>query len=128
MGAKKQVTYGRVFESSSKEALVESLVERETREIMYLPLPGLLMKMREHLGFDDLKSDNEENLYYFSLVRNCLLHNGGKADAALRKLNASIENGQRIEVDDNAITSAVNAFRTFSYEVDKRFEALQAKR
>lgn len=45
MGTQRQISYRAVFEADSKEALIEELIEREIRDLFYLPLLGVLEKM-----------------------------------------------------------------------------------
>jgi len=45
----------------------------------------------------------------------------------LTKIKSSIQEGERITVDDKVVTLAINSFRKFSYQVDQRLEALEAR-
>ena len=77
LGGQREIKYEQVFSASSKDALIDSMIERELRELLYLSVPDLLKKMRDQMGFRTLVRDFDEEITYWSLVRNCLLHNRG---------------------------------------------------
>ena len=83
MGQKKQVNYSEVFNAPSKEALVDALISKEIKEILYLPICGVLDYLRSKLGLRHLSTDRDAPLREISLVRNCLIHNDSKVSAQL---------------------------------------------
>src|ERR1700722_60605 len=54
MGGKREIKYEQIFAAESKDALINLMVDREVRDLMYLPLPAILKEMRERLGFRSL--------------------------------------------------------------------------
>jgi hypothetical protein len=127
MGGQRQFTYDQIFEASSKSAIIAEMVEREIRELMYLPLLGLLEKMRDKLGFSSLTEEYDEPVNRLSLARNCLLHNGRKADKRLVNCGWKIEHGERLLLGENDVSDAVTVLRKFAHQVDLAFERLHAK-
>src|SRR4051812_24855850 len=78
LGLKKQITYGEIFASDSKEELMERIIEREFSQLMYEPMELLLQKMRETFGFRNLPTTHDDAIRRLALTRNCLMHNSGE--------------------------------------------------
>ena len=64
MSGQRELKYEQVFLAESKETLIESMIEREMRELMYLSLPDLLRKLRDQMGFKSLADEHDENSAY----------------------------------------------------------------
>jgi hypothetical protein len=108
--------------AESKEELIDSLIEREMRELLYLSLPDLLLKMRNQMGFRSLSTTYEEETTYWSLVRNCLLHNRGRTDGRLASMRTTCKNGERLSIGETDVSKAVNTLRKFAYQIDQVYE------
>jgi hypothetical protein len=123
MGGQRQVTYEQVLDSSSKEALVETMIDREVRDLTYLPIGDVLRKMREKLGFRSLTDIHDKPLAGLSLLRNCLLHNGGRVDSKLAELEPTRKHSDKILLAMEDVDHAVNVLRTAGHAIDQAFEA-----
>jgi hypothetical protein len=64
MSGQRELKYEQVFLAESKETLIERMIEREMRELMYLSLPDLLRKLRDQMGFKSLADEHDENSAY----------------------------------------------------------------
>lgn len=114
--------YEEIFEASSKTDLIDAMIEREVREMMYLPFLGIIQRMRERLGFRALADAYDDVVNYLALVRNCLMHNGGRVDAKLAYIRQDLHENEKISLALADVNSAVNVLRKFAYEIDKSFE------
>jgi len=123
MSSQRELKYEQVFLAESKETLIESMIEREMRELMYLSLPDLLRKLRDQMGFKSLGDEHDEQVNYLSLLRNCLLHNRGIVDVRLAGCRPTLLKDERLSVSEEDVTSAVNILRKFAYQIDQAFEA-----
>jgi hypothetical protein len=123
MGAQRQVKYEEVFAASSQADLIDAMIEREVRELMYLPFLGLIQKMRERLGFSTLTGKYDDSVNYLALVRNCLMHTGGRVDAKLARAKPCLRENEKLSLAMADVDNAVSILRKFAYEVDKSFES-----
>jgi hypothetical protein len=123
MGGQREVKYEQIFVAESKQTLIEGMVEREMKELTYLALPDLLRKIRDQMGFKSLADQHDEQANYLSLLRNCLLHNRGRVDVKLANCRPTLQNGEKIAVSDEDVTTAVNVLRKFAYQIDQVFES-----
>ena len=121
MGSQRRLTYEQIHEAASKGDIVETMIDREIRELTYLSLSDLLTRMRERLGFRDLTSEYDEAVCQLALVRNCLLHNQGKADRKLSECSSAYQSGDTIHCDMKTVDSAINNLRKLAYEIDRGF-------
>lgn len=122
MGGQHQVKYEQIFEASSKADLMDAMIEREVRELTYLPFLRLVQKMRDKLGFDSLTEQYDDLVSYLVLLRNGLMHNGGRVDARLASAKPDLHEGEKLSVAMVDVSNAVNVLRKFAYEIDKSFE------
>lgn len=122
LGGQREIKYEQVFLAGSKQELIDSLIEREMRELLYLSFPDLLQKMRKQMGFRSLSTNYDEETTYWSLVRNCLLHNCGRIDGRLASLRTTCKNGERLSIVKSDVSKAVNTLRKFAYEIDQVYE------
>ena len=124
MGGQRQIKYDQVFEAATKADLIESMIERDVRDLMYLPLVGLIETMREKLGFRALTNKHDDSANQLALVRNCLVHNGRRVDAKLAKANPILVENEELSLSMSDVDDAVTTLRKFAYEIDKSFEDL----
>jgi hypothetical protein len=123
IGLKKQITYGEIFASTSKQELVERIIDRELSQLMYEPIESLLTKMRDTFGFR-LSNAHDDAIRRLSLTRNCLMHNAGKVSDKLAKAEPSKNEGQPITIQSKTISEAIHTYRTLCLETDRAFESL----
>ena len=119
MGSQRHLSYEQILEAASKDDIVETMIDREIAEFTYISLSDLLTRMRERLGFRDLTSNYDEAVCELALVRNCLLHNHGKADRKLSEYSSAYQSGDTIRCDMKAVDSAINNLRKLAYEIDR---------
>ena len=125
MSSKKQLNYAAVLEADSKESLIDALIEKEIREINYLPITGIIEYLRRQLGLEDLPTDNDQDISKISLVRNCLIHNEGKVSPQLAKaFPGTYTSSDSIEFTIGSFESAVNLLKKASVLIDKSWERL----
>ena len=122
MGNQRKLDYEEVFDASSKDDLISMMITREVREFMYLPLIGLLQKMRERLGFRALVEQYDQDAHSISLIRNCLLHNKGKADQKLAAVTDKYRIGVSIVLTMDDVNDVVHILRKFAYAIDRLYE------
>ncbi len=124
MGGKRQLTYQQVFDTKTKEELIEELIGKQLRELMYLPIPGILQEMREQFGFQSLTKEYDAHLTYLALVRNCLLHNLGRVDDKLAASQPAHKENDRLSITINEVDNAVRTLRKFAYQIDRAYEVV----
>ena len=122
MGSKREITYEQIFEAKSRDDLIEAMIEREMRDLTYLPLLGLITKMREKFGFRKLTSEYDVRANRVSLIRNCLLHNRGIVDAKLARADASFKESEKLCITIADVDHATLVLRKAAYAIDKCFE------
>jgi hypothetical protein len=86
---------------------------------MYLPINGILSQFRKELGFKALPSAQDREIHSISLVRNCLLHNRSRVDAALAAVDRKFSEGDQLVIGLDDVGNAVTVLRKFAYEMDK---------
>ena len=69
MSSQRELKYDQVFLAASKEALIESMIDREMRDLLYLSVLDLLKKMRDKMGFASLSVEGDEKLNQVSIFR-----------------------------------------------------------
>jgi hypothetical protein len=125
LGRDKHVKLAEILDAESKDVLVSKLVDREMVRLMHQPIGAILDRLRGRLGFSDLTRKYDKEIMILSLMRNCLIHNGGKADSKLVDVDPSLSFGQSIDVQSHDIFSAIDIFRKLAVSVDTVFEQLQ---
>lgn len=122
LGSHREIKYEQVFAAAHKDELINTMVEREIRDLMYLPFFGLIKKMRDQLGFRFLTDKYDDRVNCLSLLRNCLLHNHSKVDSKLATARPSLYEGDKLQLAMEDVSETVNVLRKFAYEIDKAFE------
>lgn len=119
MGSQRQLRYDQIFTAASKDALIDIMIDREIRDIMYLPFLGVMQKMREQLGFGRLTDIYDERANYVSLLRNCLLHNSGYADSKIAMIKSDLRETDKLSITMMDVDETVYVLRKLAYEIDK---------
>jgi hypothetical protein len=122
LGADKQVSIKHIVESGSKEALIEGIVDRELTRIMYEPIAAILDRLRNRLGLRTLTTQYDQEIVNLSLIRNCLVHNGGRADRKLNAVDSTLALGEVISIKPDLLQTAIIAFRKCALAIDVAFE------
>jgi hypothetical protein len=100
------------------------MIDREIRDIMYLRFPSLMEEMRRQPGFRSLTVDYDALVNDWWLVRNCLLHNLGKADHRLATTHSNLNKGDMILLNMKDVHEATTIVGKLAYEVDKAFDGV----
>jgi hypothetical protein len=127
LGKDKQISFGDILESESKQTLIAKIIDRELQRIMHEPISAILDRLRSALGFRSLTSNHDREIIRLSFIRNCLLHNGGNADHKLVEVEPSLSIGQPIDVEITSLSSAINVFRKLAFAIDIGLEELGGK-
>lgn len=122
MGGQREIKYDQIFDAASMDDLIDRIIEREVKELMYLPLLGLMNTMRDKLGFRSLTEEYDEEACRWALVRNCLLHKHGKVDRKLAQADPALKENEKILLAVQDMEMAISTLRKLSYEIDKVFE------
>jgi uncharacterized protein YutE (UPF0331/DUF86 family) len=122
LGGQRKVTYEQVFQALSRDTLIEEMIDREIRDLMYQSVQVVLDRMRDELGFRRLTKEYDDRLNYLSLLRNCLLHNRSRVDVKLAGCRPTLREGDRLYLDMSDVDEAVHVLRKFSSQVDQAFE------
>ncbi|TRX46336.1 hypothetical protein FNH22_31150 [Fulvivirga sp. M361] len=82
----KNISYLEFIQSESKEKLIDQLAEKEVRNVLYKSVDDLIKYCENRLGLI-WTDDSKRELPRVSGIRNCLMHNNGKADAKLASIS-----------------------------------------
>lgn len=74
---KKEINYGKIFESKNMKDLKNKLVDRELFELFYEGIEGLSEYMKSKFGFDMEKFENWSLFKEVFYRRNIIIHNSG---------------------------------------------------
>jgi len=124
IGRNKQMDYGAIFDSTSKDEIMRAIIDREISQLMYEPIEAILDKMRNKYGFRNLASTYDGDIRRLSLTRNCLMHNAGKANNKLADAEPAMTEGQSITILRNMISEAIGIYRKVCLGIDQGYEAL----
>lgn len=125
MGGNKKIDYSEVFESESKNDLIDKIIEKEVRALLYLPIDGVLNFLREKLGFRRLIISYDENTKMISLIRNCLIHNQGIVEGKLcTSFPEEFTDGEKIIVNKQLLDESILTLRKLAYTIDKQLEKI----
>ena len=126
LGINKTITIQELLDSKSKEEILEKKIDFEIRDIMYLPIVGILEKLRAKLGFKKLPYDFDIQVKKISLIRNCLVHNGARVDIKLaNEFPIEYEHNERIILNNKDVGESIYVIRKLSYEIDKIFRNIK---
>lgn len=111
----KTITYQQLFLADSYEKLVEELIEKEVRNIMYKSMSEVLEYFDKKLKLDWDDSVNNE-MIIANKIRNCCMHNNCIADKNLAKAARFIE-GAEIQLNVSDVHSFGLKARKFTREI-----------
>lgn len=108
-----------VIRSHVATSLNDPDLDRRLNRIMRAPIVVVLKELRNILGQSKLPAFLDRPITKFSLIRNCLLHNSGAADAKLAAFDpAAFAIGQSIEVTVASVSEAISEFRKAALAID----------
>lgn len=130
LGKSKTLTYGEILESYPAMApLLEHMIEREVRELLYKGWQEILTTLRERHGFRDLTDTHDLTVVELTLVRNCIVHNRGIVDARLEHHSGGrYVCGAEIHVSQTLVFDAISLFRQLASEIDAIAESRHLKK
>jgi hypothetical protein len=82
---------------------------------MHIPIAAILESLRCRLGLGNLSDNHDRELEMLSLMRNCFVHNAGKADLKLAAANSSVVVGQSIEVGTETLEAPSTHSASFAH-------------
>jgi hypothetical protein len=118
LGMNKHVTVADVLASADNDSLLDVLIEREVYQFMHEPLAAILVRLRERLGLHQFQASFDGALINLSLIRNCLMHNGGRVDSKLAATDPGISIGTKIAVGTDHVHQAIETFRRAAVAID----------
>lgn len=128
LSVNKTLTIQELLGSKSKKDLIEKYINLEIRDLMYLPILGILDKMRNKYGFKKLNTNYDSSINEISLIRNCLIHNGAIVDNKLADaFPKQYINKTKIIIDINYVNQTTYLTRKLAYEIDKIFEGINKR-
>ena len=105
--------------SRRDSAAVRDVLDAEVRRLTYGSITAVLAHMRSSLDMARLTTQFDEAVQIVALVRNCLLHAGGRADARLAAANQIFVAGQRIELTRETVSRMAKPLRDLACAVDQ---------
>ena len=128
LSTNKTLTLNDLLTSESKDALFERFVDLEVRELLYLPINGILGKMRDKYGFKKLIKDYDLQIRKISLIRNCLVHNRSiVSDKLAIEFSSEFILNEKIPVTIKIVDEIIDNLRQLAFEIDKTFESINIK-
>jgi hypothetical protein len=96
LGKQKQLTYDSIVGAGNYEAVIDAMVRREVADLFFKGMKEIAAELASRYGFTVTK-DDRFFLCRASHIRNCIMHNGGRADSRLAAYDG-FEEGQEFEV------------------------------
>jgi hypothetical protein len=100
-----------LFETYLADLVRLHLTDREAGRLMREPIGSVLEKLRLRHGFRNLTTRFDREVVELSLTRNCLVHNGSRADPKLATAQPSFSVGQPIDVNLTSLMKAIHVYR-----------------
>lgn len=117
--ARRRKRFDRLLADLDFKAATRQLIELEVRDLMFLPLPGTLERLRNELCLRGEASEHEPGAQRLRLLRNCLLHAGGVADAKLSAYDPNLKEGDSIALDAEGVMNASFTLRKLAFALDQ---------
>jgi hypothetical protein len=125
LSVNKTLTIQELLDSKSKKDLIEKYINLEIRDLMYLPILGIIEKMRNKYGFKKLNTNFDSRITEISLIRNCLIHNGATVDNKLADaFPQKYKNKAKITIDKTYVNQTIETTRKLAYEIDMIYEKI----
>ena len=112
----KVVTYNQILLADSYERLVNELIEKEARNVMYKPMTEILDYFSRRLKLTWDENVNEE-FVIANKIRNCCMHNNCIADKYLVAKDSRFTDGEEIELSSTDVHSFGTKARKLSREL-----------
>jgi len=119
--AEKKVSYREVIDSlESPGQLLDLIIDRELKALMYMSCPDQLKTIRKRFGFGQLADDLDSRIVQLNEIRNCIVHNHAQANRELASLSQGFYRaGCRIHIDRNVVSRAITNYSRFAQSVDQ---------
>lgn len=100
--------------------LLDELLNRELLSLGRGSMKDFIKALRERFGLSALSTTFDTRISQLSLIRNCLVHNRGKASELLAEASLNFYNsGQQIDLDRNMVSRSITTFCSFASAVDR---------
>jgi len=111
----KTITYQQLLQAGNYESLINDVIEREVRNVMYKSMADVIGYLEKKLK---LKWDNQvnESILIANKIRNCCMHNNCVTDKGLAKYSGFTE-GEEIELSSGIVHSFGLKARQFTREL-----------
>ena len=118
--ASKKLDFHQLLTASEQGiATTELMAEHSVRQLMFNSTDKILNAMRASFGFSSLTTQNDNSVILFSLIRNCIVHNGSIVNDDLEQASQSFyRRGKRIIVDKTVVTRAIAVYSHFAQAID----------
>lgn len=118
----KTITYQQLLTTDSYENLIDELIKKEVRNIMYKSMPEILDYLKRKLKLE-WDGQVDDAVIIANRIRNCCMHNNCKADKSLAK-DPRFQEGQEIELNSGLVHGFGLKARQFTREL---WESAQQK-
>src|SRR6185437_11466701 len=104
---------------TSPQTLLDKLIDSDLLNLMHRPCNEYLGKIRRRFGFAMLSDKYDRQLVLLSLIRNCVVHNRGKATLSLQSASRGFYQRDRpITITRNSVSRSITIFIAFASEFD----------
>jgi hypothetical protein len=100
-------------------AAVDRVVAAEVRRLAYSSITAVLTHMRTALDMPGLTTHFDASVQTVALVRNCLLHAGGKVDERLAAADPRYMVGERLALGPEDAARMAKVLRDLAYAIDQ---------
>ena len=101
-------------------AAVNQVIDREVRRLTYNSVASVLAHMRAFLDMQALTSLYDTQVQIVALVRNCLLHGGGRVDQRLAAADPVYTVGQSVSLSKQDVSRTTKSLRDLAYAIDQQ--------
>jgi hypothetical protein len=92
----RKLEYSEIIDSPDMKTLMDKLIEREIRELLYGNMTEIIGKLRSKYNLT-ITEQEEAEIVIASSVRNCIMHNSSRANSSLG-VHDGFEEGQEFEL------------------------------
>ena len=121
LGAKAQRDLSGLGDPTTRDpAAVDRVIDAEVRRLTLSSITALLSHMRTDLDMKGLSTRFDAPVQTAALVRNCLLHAGGKVDERLAAADLRYTLGERLALDAGIAARMAKVLRDLAHAIDRQ--------
>jgi hypothetical protein len=106
--------------SNPVQALLDTMIDKELRDMAYGSRAELLARLRDRYGFKRLTMEHDSRLIQLSHIRNCVVHNKCVADDTLATLSTNFyRSGCTILIDRNFVSRSMTTYRRMAQDLNR---------